>query len=152
MNFNLFLLQEELKNLVSLSQLKTDSYEINAVLETLNKEIGELNQNLKSLNDRVSKNSKEQLEILEIEKKILRLNKKMELTRIFRENIKDMGIEVSETILREISFLATENFRKITGRAEQIIWSNLDSPYLVSIKCGEQSIPFEQLSGGEQPQ
>lgn len=150
MNFNLFLLQEERKNLVSLSQLKTDSYEINAVLETLNKEIGELNQNLKSLNDRVSKNSKEQLQILEIEKKILRLNKKMELTRIFRDNIKDMGIEVSETILREISFLATENFRKITGRAEQIIWSNLESPYLVSVKSGEQSIPFEQLSGGEQ--
>ena len=42
------------------------------------------------------------------------------------------------------------NFRKITGRAEQIIWSNLESPYLVSVKSGEQSIPFEQLSGGEQ--
>lgn len=148
--FNLNLLQESQKNLESLSELKIKANNLNIILENLNKESGELNQNLKSLNEKINKNAEEQLQILEIEKKILRLNKKMELTKIFRDNIKDMGIEVSETILREISFLATENFRKITGRAEQILWSNLDSPYLVSIKCGEQSIPFEQLSGGEQ--
>ena len=54
-----------------------------------------------------------------------------------------------ENILKEISFWATDNFVKITGRTERISWSNEENPYEVSL-VGEKKVSFEQLSGGEQ--
>lgn len=143
-------LQDNLNSQEPILQLRDNYNHFSNTVENLNREIGELKQQLNTFNERIEKNSKDQKEIAEIKKNIKKLDKKMELTKIFRDNIKDMGTKVSENILKEISFLATDNFRKITGRAEQIIWSNLESAYQVTLKGGEHSVPFEQLSGGEQ--
>lgn len=143
-------LQDKLNSQEPISQLRDSYHNFSDILGKLNMENGELKNQLATLNTRIEKNSNEQKEILEIKKTIKILDKKIELTKIFRDNIKDMGTKVSENILKEISFLATDNFRKITGRAEQIIWSNLESAYQVTLKGGEHSVPFEQLSGGEQ--
>lgn len=147
---SLKILQDSLNSQEPISQLKDNYHNFSNILEKLNRENGELKHQLSILNERMDKNSKNQKEISEMKKYIKKLDKKIELTKIFRDNIKDMGTKVSENILKEISFLATDNFRKITGRAEQIIWSNLESAYQVTLKGGEQSVPFEQLSGGEQ--
>ena len=62
-----------------------------------------------------------------------------------------MGKEVSKNMLKEIEIIATENFRKITGRGEKIIWSNEDKDkYLVYLVGNNTKLKFEQLSGGEQ--
>ena len=76
---------------------------------------------------------------------------KLELTKAFRERIKSMGKEVSKNMLKEIEILATENFRKITGRGEKVIWSNEDKDkYSVYLSGDRGELRFEQLSGGEQ--
>ncbi len=54
-------------------------------------------------------------------------------------------------MLKEIEILATDNFRKITGRGERIVWSNEDKDkYMVYLVSDTSELKFEQLSGGEQ--
>lgn len=130
--------------------LKSKEAEIKTSLDEINKALGKLENSINQINERIKKNLRDKLVIEEKEKLILKLNKKVELTKIFRENIKDMGTKVSQGMLNEISFWATDNFRKITGRVEQIEWSNLVNPYEVSLVGGQSKITFEQLSGGEQ--
>jgi len=132
---------EELKPLLDELKEKIDEY---------NKNLGEIIGEKENYSQRIEKNSKDQENIQKKRKVISTLRKKIELTQIFRNNIKNMGIGVSQGILERISFFATDNFRKITGRGEKVVWSNKNSPYEVTLVGGSREISFEQLSGGEQ--
>jgi len=132
-----------------LEALKNKETHLKNEIENLNKIIGANENSIKSIFERIEKSNKIKNQIIAKEKIILKLGKKIELTEIFRKNIKDMGTKVSQTLLEEISFWATDNFRKITGKSESVLWSNLENPYEVCL-IGDKKISFEQLSGGEQ--
>lgn len=83
------------------------------------------------------------------------IKKKIELTDIFRENINIMGKHISEILMKKVEILATENFRRLTGRSEKIVWENIEKDsYMVSLSGKKQNeeikTSFQDLSGGEQ--
>lgn len=82
------------------------------------------------------------------------VSKKLELTALFRGNLKEMGRFVASGIVEDIAANATVHFHKITGRGERIEWLVNDSEkytvYLVSGEEGEFRREFSVLSGGEQ--
>ena len=139
----------ELKEKENFDSIKEKERKIKEEIEEFNKILGALEQNLKIFYEKIEKSKELQKIIKEKEQNLVILEKKIQLTEKFRKNIKDMGIKVTENILKEISFWATDNFVKITGRTERISWSNEENPYEVSL-IGEKKINFEQLSGGEQ--
>ena len=142
-------IEEKISHSEKLETLKTREHFLKNEIENLNKTIGASENNINSIKNRIEKSMKINLEIEEKEKFIIKLSKKIELTDSFRKNIKEMGTKVSQNILEEISFWATDNFRKISGRPESVLWSNLENSYEVSL-VGDKKITFEQLSGGEQ--
>jgi exonuclease SbcC len=81
------------------------------------------------------------------------LQAKAALTAVFRSRVKEMGREVAAGFMREAEERATENFRRITGRDERILWRNDQEPYQLILAPGnrpEAGNPFSILSGGEQ--
>lgn len=126
---------------------KQVTFDIGVLREEFGKIISEIETTQKQLNE-----TKKDLDLLQkLTDNIKKINTKLELTKYFRENVKNMGKEVSKNMLKEIEIIATENFRKITGRGEKIIWSNEDKDkYLVYLVGNNTKLKFEQLSGGEQ--
>lgn len=117
----------------------------------IREKLGGINGEIKNLNDKLVKIKEHENIIRDKKKNLERLKMKLELTKAFRERIKSMGKEVSKNMLKEIEILATENFRKITGRGEKVIWSNEDKDkYSVYLFGDRGELRFEQLSGGEQ--
>lgn len=117
----------------------------------IREKLGGINGEIKNLNDKLAKIKEHENIIRDKKKNLERLKMKLELTKAFRERIKSMGKEVSKNMLKEIEILATENFRKITGRGEKVIWSNEDKDkYSVYLSGDRGELRFEQLSGGEQ--
>ena len=126
--------------------------EIREENENLSKDISYLESEKKHLKERIEKNNKENEIIIKKEKENEVLQKKIELTDMFRKNIGSMGRAVSSGLIYIIEKKSTENFRRITGRDEEINWTNGEketySVYLKS-KDGNKRL-FEILSGGEQ--
>lgn len=120
-------------------------------IEEIREKLGAVNSEVETLKKKLEEIKKYE-DLLKHKRKYLeKLNMKLELTKIFREKIKSMGKEVSKNMLKEIEILATENFRKITGRGEKIIWSNEEkNRYVVFLDGDRGELKFEQLSGGEQ--
>lgn len=117
----------------------------------IREKLGGINGEIKNLNDKLVKIREHENIIKDKKKSLEKLKMKLELTKAFRERIKSMGKEVSKNMLKEIEILATENFRKITGRGEKVIWSNEDKDkYSVYLSGDRGELRFEQLSGGEQ--
>uniref|UniRef100_UPI0025E71162 hypothetical protein n=1 Tax=uncultured Fusobacterium sp. TaxID=159267 RepID=UPI0025E71162 len=117
----------------------------------IREKLGGINGEIKNLNDKLAKIKEHENIIKDKKKSLEKLKMKLELTKAFRERIKSMGKEVSKNMLKEIEILATENFRKITGRGEKVIWSNEDKEkYSVYLSGDRGELRFEQLSGGEQ--
>ena len=117
----------------------------------IREKLGGINGEIKNLNDKLVKIKEHENIIKDKKKSLEKLKMKLELTKAFRERIKSMGKEVSKNMLKEIEILATENFRKITGRGEKVIWSNEDKDkYSVYLSGDRGELRFEQLSGGEQ--
>lgn len=160
-------LENELKNFKKLEILlnegteslsKYDKEELNKKEKELALEFGDLRGKIGELKNEICNQEKILIETIkraellkENNKKLERLKLKLELTESFRENIKNMGKEISKNMLKEIETLATENFRKITGRGEKITWSNEDKDRYLVYLCGDRGeLKFEQLSGGEQ--
>lgn len=99
----------------------------------------------------IKKSDEEQEIILSKRKNIEKIIKKLQLTDLFRVNLKKMGKEISKYMLKKIEVLATDNFRKITGRTEKIVWTNEEEDsYNIYLVKNEKKLSFEQLSGGEQ--
>lgn len=136
---------------IDLEKLQEKDGKITSDIEEIREKLGAVNSEAETLKKKLEEIKKYE-DLLKNKRKYLeKLNMKLELTKIFREKIKSMGKEVSKNMLKEIEILATENFRKITGRGEKIIWSNEDkNKYVVFLDGDRGELKFEQLSGGEQ--
>jgi len=85
----------------------------------------------------------------------LTLERKLELTSLFRQNIKEMGRFVASNLVEAIAFDATKYYNQITGHADTIQWLvNDKDKYTVFLVSGsgdsELRREFAVLSGGEQ--
>lgn len=136
---------------IELEKIQKKDEKITSDIEEIREKLGAVNSEVETLKKKLDEVKKYE-ELLKNKRKYLeKLNMKLELTKIFREKIKSMGKEVSKNMLKEIEILATENFRKITGRGEKIVWSNEDkNKYVVFLDGDRGELKFEQLSGGEQ--
>lgn len=136
---------------IELEKIQKKDEEITSDIEEIREKLGAVNSEAETLKKKLDEVKKYE-DLLKNKRKYLeKLNMKLELTKIFREKIKSMGKEVSKNMLKEIEILATENFRKITGRGEKIVWSNEDkNKYVVFLDGDRGELKFEQLSGGEQ--
>lgn len=146
-------LQEELERLSRYDKelLQKREEELNEELKISREKIGNINSDTTYLKEKLQEALKKEERLKEEKARIERLKLKIQLTKSFREKIKNMGKEVSKNMLKEIEILATENFRKITGRGEKIIWSNEDKDrYSIYLFGDRGELKFEQLSGGEQ--
>ena len=119
--------------------------------ESLNDKISEIKTNIELKKKEISANKEIAEQIKEIKDLIKKLDKKLELTKVFRENINNMGRMVATRLLNKIEVLATENYRRISNKNEEIKWNNgEDEKYEVLLKRGNEIRNFKQLSGGEQ--
>jgi len=80
------------------------------------------------------------------EKKIV--EKKLALLDKYRNNIKNMGTLISKEITKSVAIVATEYYKKITGKPEKILWLS-EKSYEVYLANGENKRPYRILSGGE---
>ena len=136
---------------MDLEKLQEKDGKITSDIEEIREKLGAVNSEAETLKKKLEEIKKYENLLKNKRKYLEKLNMKLELTKIFREKIKSMGKEVSKNMLKEIEILATENFRKITGRGEKIIWSNEDkNKYVVFLDGDRGELKFEQLSGGEQ--
>lgn len=136
---------------IELEKIQKKDEEITSDIEEIREKLGAVNSEVETLKKKLDEVKKYEDLLKNKRKHLEKLNMKLELTKIFREKIKSMGKEVSKNMLKEIEILATENFRKITGRGEKIVWSNEDkNKYVVFLDGDRGELKFEQLSGGEQ--
>lgn len=132
-------------------EISKKELELDEEFKNLRGKIGEIKSEISHLKEKLLEAQKREERLKEEKAKIERLKLKIQLTKSFRDKIKNMGKEVSKSMLKEIEISATENFRKITGRGERIIWSNEDKDrYSVYLFGDRGELKFEQLSGGEQ--
>ena len=93
-------------------------------------------------------------EIQSCKSELSNITKKLQLTDLFRNKVNTMGKKVAIQFLTHIERLATNNFHNITGRTEEIRWSNEDKEAYTLYLCKDKNIkkgsPFAILSGGEQ--
>lgn len=83
------------------------------------------------------------------------LKRKLELTNMFRLNLKDMGRFVASRVIENIAIDASVYFHRITGRGERVEWLvNETEKYTVFLTSGEAGEEYRRefaiLSGGEQ--
>lgn len=95
-------------------------------------------------------NNRLSLELAEKIKQIDLLARKKEIADKFREDIKQLGPYISERRTRMIAAAASDNYQRMTGRAERILWENNPEQYLVSVSSVNGKRRFNMLSGGEQ--
>lgn len=127
-------------------------------LKKLRDELNEILPDYGELKSRIEQRMKDMLKSIEIEKQIASLEKeliilarKKLLTEAFRTGINDMGKHVAARYLNKVEILATENYRRISGRSESIKWVNdATHSYEVQLAGAKYIRKFEQLSGGEQ--
>lgn len=84
-----------------------------------------------------------------------RLKRKLELTNMFRLNLKDMGRFVASRVIENIAADASAYFHRITGRGERVEWLvNETEKYTVFLTGDEEGEEYRRefavLSGGEQ--
>lgn len=154
---NIVYLKEKLKNYEDIEtlsiKLKNIEDEINNVYNEINRnssELSELKNELKNLKIQLNEKTEKEKQKNELELNLKTLEKKLKLVKDFRENIKSMGTHVSSKFTEIISTIATENYRKMTGKNEIIKWESKNNYRVIlrdSIK-GERE--FSILSGGEQ--
>lgn len=153
--------EQKILNLLRGSQMiEADQRAVKEKIQEITKELGAVENSISELQRRLKSALETSKEISELESKLKKLRKKIELTKLFRENVRNMGEEVASRIIERISHFATENFRKITGRSDSLCWSNKDSngknqAYSVVLEGMDSSgkvrkVNFGELSGGEQ--
>ncbi|WP_286033441.1 AAA family ATPase [Fusobacterium necrogenes] len=131
--------------------LNNEEKKLDEEFKALKTKLGGIEIEISYQKEKLSEIKEKEKRLKEEKEKIEKLKLKVYLTKNFREKIKNMGKEVAKNILKEIELIATENFRKITGRGEKINWSNEDKDkYSVYLLGDKGELKFEQLSGGEQ--
>ncbi|PKL18896.1 MAG: hypothetical protein CVV49_03840 [Spirochaetae bacterium HGW-Spirochaetae-5] len=146
-------------------EIENNGIEYNAVEhEKLLTRCGALKSELKNLNEKlrglqsaytvaVKAEENNNALIREVQEKTVligALKRKREIAGTFREDIKMLGPYISERRTKMIAAAATENFQRMTGRAERILWENSTEQYLVSIASSSGRRRYNMLSGGEQ--
>lgn len=105
-------------------------------------------------NKEIADNAKIINEVDEKNKTLKVLSKKIEIAENLRDNLNNMGRHVAARALEKLEFSATENYRKISGKSEFVLWKNESSSafqvYLSQNSEIGDARKFEQLSGGEQ--
>ncbi|KAF2956926.1 SMC family ATPase [Marinitoga sp. 38H-ov] len=141
---NIEVLNNELSKIESkISDLHKKSTEISSKLSEYKNELKNLNIKLQEKMEIEKQKNKYELSLKKYELKLT-------LTKDFRNNIKSMGKYVSSEFTKFISSLATENYRKMTGKNETIIWDS-EKDYLVILEDPSKGKrEFSILSGGEQ--
>jgi len=120
---------------------------LNKIHEETIKKKANLERDIEHKNKEIEEHKKIELEILDLNSKIAIIQQKIELTKIFRDKIRDMGRIVAEERVQRIAGIATDYFNKITGRPEPILWvCNESEKYSLYL----DSTSFANLSGGEQ--
>jgi len=144
----------ELKSNFSEEQLKLKEEEIkslNKMHEETIKQKANLERDIEYKKKEIDEHKKTELEILDLDSKIAIIQQKIELTKIFRNQIKDLGRIVAEERVRSIAYIATDYFNKITNRPESILWiCNESEKYSLYLDNGQNRCSFVNLSGGEQ--
>ncbi|MDR3001169.1 MAG: AAA family ATPase [Fibromonadaceae bacterium] len=137
---------EEQLNLQEAELKKVTGMHIEAIQKTTNlKNI--IEQKIKEIENY----KKTEAEILQLASELAVIQQKIDLTKIFRNKIKDLGRIVAEESVRRIADIASEYFNKITGRSESILWVCSESEkYCVYLDNGQSKCSFVNLSGGEQ--
>ncbi len=106
-----------------------------------------------SLTIAINHNIELEAKIVSLKKEEDLLNKKIMLTQKFRDNINSMGTIVAGRLLAEIARTASDNYFRISQKAESIEWVNNQSDkyqiYLIN-NATQSKRSFEMLSGGEQ--
>ncbi len=126
-----------------------------AALDQLKQTVTELTLLNTQLNGQIEEASKQSKKLAQLEEALRVISRKIELTELFRNNVKDMGRFVASGLVENIAFEATTYFQQITGHVDQIEWLVTDDEkytiYLVS-GSGDEQIrrEFTVLSGGEQ--
>jgi len=106
-----------------------------------------LQKDIEQKNREIEEHGETEKKISELILELALIQQKLELTKIFRAQIKDLGRIVAEERVRRIAGIATDYFNKITSRPEAILWvCNESEKYSLYLdKCS-----FVNLSGGEQ--
>ncbi len=119
---------------------------ITAKIATAKSEIANL---INDLNENYELENKIKL----LENETTKLDRKIQLTNKFRDNVNSMGTIVAGRLLLEIARKAGENYQRISGKAETIEWINNETDkyqvYLID-NATKVRRKFELLSGGEQ--
>ncbi|MGC8820387.1 MAG: AAA family ATPase [Fervidobacterium sp.] len=149
---------DEISKFPVLEMLESEKMNLESEIESEKKklkevevELGRLSEALKHGQDRKKQRNERVAEKKEREKEKLIYEKKLEMTKQFREKLKTMGVEVTKRLTQSISTEATEHYRKITGKFEEIIIDHSNQKYIFKIVDpvkGERL--FNELSGGEQ--
>ena len=159
LNQNLQKLVNDLKMLDE-QKLTSDMEKITSELKNSNNQkaefaskIAKVSSNIENLSNTITQNITLQNKIENLKKEEIILNRKIALTQKFREYINTMGTIVAGRMLDEIARKASDNYFKISQKAETIEWlNNQSNQYQVFLIDNATKIrrKFEMLSGGEQ--
>ena len=111
---------------------------------------GGLKTKLETLNDTRTELTEKKRQQDGIEKQLAKLGQKILLARKLKTNLKTMGEKVAAVFRKTVQQIASENFKKISGRNEQIVWGDDYEVYLMDNNNGENNRTFANISGGEQ--
>jgi len=110
-----------------------------------------LQKDIEQKNREIEEHAETEKKISELNSELALIQQKLELTKIFRAQIKDLGRIVAEERVRRIAGIATDYFNKITNRPESILWvCNESEKYSLYLDNGQNKCSFVNLSGGEQ--
>jgi len=130
-------------------ELNEKKEELNRTLQKLNQDLGVLQSKLEELKNKAKKKKEIESQIKDLEKEKSKVQRKLELVKIFREGMKTMGSRITKIMCQQISQIATHNYQKISGKEEKIIFDSENS-YAVFLESEENGTrTFESLSGGE---
>jgi len=109
--------------------------------------VASLQKDIEQKNREIEEHADTEKKISELNSELAIIRQKLELTKIFRTQIKDLGRIVAEERVQRIALIATDYFNKITNRPESILWiCNESEKYSLYLdRCS-----FINLSGGEQ--
>jgi len=143
-------LEDKLKEL-NVSVSEEEVLKLRARYEENVRAVASLQKDIEQKNKEIEEHADTEKKISELNSELAIIRQKLELTKIFRNQIKDLGRIVAEERVQRIALIATDYFSKITNRPESILWvCNESEKYSLYLDNGQNRCSFVNLSGGEQ--
>ena len=143
-------LENKLKEL-NVSVSEEEVLKLRARYEENVRVVASLQKDIEQKNKEIEEHADTEKKISELNSELAIIQQKLELTKIFRTQIKDLGRIVAEERVQRIALIATDYFNKITNRPESILWiCNESEKYSLYLDNGQNRCSFVNLSGGEQ--